>query len=331
MAKKTVETGQDDLFNLSEETASWTEQKTKSEDGLYRPSLDKAKGKKEYKSIIRFLPNLRKDGTVGPSAIEKHLHYADFNNSPNNKELSGYYDCMKQFENEKCELCNMYWALNKSKNSAEQAKAKLISRSTKYYAYVLVIEDENQPDLVGKILIYPFGYKIAQKIKAQKDNTRNPCRVEDLSNGKDFNLTITEFGGFANYDSSDFDERCPITINGQKAPIDPETGKIKAAAQAKIKEFLLDRSVEIDSYLPQKWTDEQRQNVNHIINILSGNELDNMSSNNIETEISAKDLFNNASNAAQSTVLDTASFFAEEEPEMNKSKVDSFFDDDLDA
>ena len=330
MAKKVTEQESNDLFNLSEETAAWTEQKSKTDDGLYRPSLDKAKGSKDYKATLRFLPNLRRDGTVGPSAIEKHLHYADFKT---HADVAGYYDCMKQFEGEKCDLCNMYWALDKSKNSANNEKKKLISRSTKYYAYVLVLEDKNQPDLEGKILIYPFGYKIAQKIKAQKEHAKNPCRVEDLSNGKDFNLVITEFGGYANYDQCDFDERGPITIGGMPAPIDPATGKIKASAQEKVKQFLLSRTVDIENYLPVRWTEDQVKNVNKILALLSGDDLGAPAATPGST-MNASDVFNTANTAANTTTMDAASFFdaddnepEEDSKESSKSKVSQFFDD----
>ena len=37
--------------------------------------------------------------------------------------------------------------------------------SKKYYSYVLVVEDEQQPELVGKIMILQYGKTIKDKIK----------------------------------------------------------------------------------------------------------------------------------------------------------------------
>ena len=71
------------LFDLGAESASYLTQKKKGDDGLYRPSLDKIlKGSKAYTSVIRILPNLQRDGKVGPTALEKHIHYADFKDMP---------------------------------------------------------------------------------------------------------------------------------------------------------------------------------------------------------------------------------------------------------
>ena len=155
-----------DLFesvDAQSETLGFLDKKASSLDGIFRPKItDKKKG---YTATLRFLPSLSKDGKVLQSAIEKHQHYADLKDYP---ELAGYYDCMKNFT-DKCDMCTMYWKLRNSKNAADQAKAEQISRNTKYYSYVLIIEDEQNRELEGKILIYPYGFKIKEKIKNQKE------------------------------------------------------------------------------------------------------------------------------------------------------------------
>ena len=65
----------DDLFNggLDSKMDFLNEQKTTTNnDGIYRVDLAKCKDKKRgWRSVVRFLPNLTKDGKVGQSAIEK--------------------------------------------------------------------------------------------------------------------------------------------------------------------------------------------------------------------------------------------------------------------
>ena len=262
-----------DVIDPKSETLDFLEKKGSSLDGIYRPKVtDKKKG---YVATIRFLPNLSREGKVLQSAIEKHQHYVDFKNHP---ELMGYYDCMKNFT-DKCDFCTMYWKLRNSKNASDVEKAELISRNTKYYSYILVIEDEQNRDLEGKILIYPYGYKIKEKIKDQKDGiTGEPCNVFDLSNGKDFKLVIKIVGDFPNYDSSSFLEVSPIKIQGKKAPVevDPKTGKNKITnpkVKEKITQFLLDRTVNLEDHLPKEWTSEDRYKIAQILEILSGNEI----------------------------------------------------------
>lgn len=264
-----------DIFDVDEgnETLDFLEKKAGALDGIYRPKItDKKKG---YTATIRFLPNLSKDGKVLQAAIEKHQHYVDFKNHP---ELSGYYDCMKNFT-DKCDFCTMYWKLKNSKNASDVEKAELISRNTKYYSYILVIEDEQNRDLEGKIMIYPYGYKIKEKIKDQKDGISGPsCNVFDLANGKDFRLVMKQLGEFPNYDSSTFLDVSPISIQGHKVPVtvDEKTGKNKITnpkVQEKVRQFLADRTVELEDHQAKQWTAEEAYKVSQILEILSGNEI----------------------------------------------------------
>lgn len=263
-------TGFTGLFDLTDESASYLQERKRGDDGIYRPTLDKAKDKRKgYNAVIRILPNLLlKDGKpvgMGVTALEKHIHYADFKETP---ELSGYVDCKKNFE-QNCELCDMYWKLFKSKNPLDQEKAKLISRTTKYYTYVLVVEDENQPDLQGKVLVWQYGFKIMQKIKAEYEG-RRPCRVEDLQDGMDLELIIKEVGGYTNYDSSKFVDRGPITIGGRQLTVDKTTGKISAEDQPVVIDLLSNRGVDLDAYKAQPWSDEVTAKVQKILGALTG-------------------------------------------------------------
>ena len=267
-----------DSIDTKSETLDFLEKKASSLDGIYRPKItDKKKG---YTATIRFLPNLSRDGKVLQSAIEKHQHYVDFKNHP---ELQGYYDCMKNFT-DKCDFCTMYWKLKHSKNASDVEKAELISRNTKYYSYILVMEDEQNRELEGKILIYPYGYKIKEKIKDQKDGTnaeKTPINIFDLANGKDFNLVIKQLGEYPNYDSSTFLEVSPIKIQGKKAPIevDAKTGKNKITnpkVKEKITQFLMSRTVNLEDHLPKEWTAEERYKVANILEILTGNDVNLM-------------------------------------------------------
>ena len=190
-----------------------------------------------------------------------------------------------------------------SSSNNNQAKAEQISRNTKYYSYVLIIEDEQNRELEGKILIYPYGFKIKEKIKNQKEGTvGEPCNVFDLANGKNFKLIMTQLGEFPNYDSSGFMEVSPIAINGKKAPVevDEKTGKNKITnpkVKEKITQFLLDRTVDLEDHLAKEWSAEEKYKVSQILEVISGNELNTTkknasksSSDNISTKEPDEDL-----------------------------------------
>jgi hypothetical protein len=279
MKDEVKELNSDFLFEgtgVEDQTLSVFDKKSSNLDGIYRAKYEDGKDKKTYKSKFRFLPNLGKDGKVGAIAIERHQHFVDF---PNEPTLGGYYDCAKNFE-PKCDICTMYWKLHNSKNAAEVEKAETIKRSTKYYSYILVLEDEQHPELVGKIMIFPYGWTIKEKILAEKNGEiSEPCNVFDLVKGKDFVFIIKEKAGFQNYDSSGFDkELSPIKLydEGKKrfvvAPVDAE-GKISdAKVKNKVKDFLLNRTVELNDHLPVRWDEEIAGKVQNVLAILTGSD-----------------------------------------------------------
>ncbi len=274
MAKQHEEM-EDDVFNLKEtEASSYLTQKKQTDDGLLRPKVEEGKdGVREL--VIRFLPNLMKNGKIGATAVEKHIHYADF---PENPELKGYFDCLKNESIGKdCPLCNTFWALKNTKNPKDEEKAKKISRNTKYYAYVLVVEDEQKPENEGKIFIFPYGFKIFKKIKDAATRKRNPCDVEDLITGANMVLKIEEIAGFANYDGSYFEEATPIAIGGKKLKVDDE-GKISATDKSRVIEFLKSRSHELDEFKAKDWSPEQREKAEKVISVLTGQSFESSAS-----------------------------------------------------
>lgn len=265
-------------LEANDQTMTVFDKPTTNNDGIFRPNLKDATDKKiGYRATLRFLPNLLETGKIGPSAIEKHLHYVDMKNEGN---LAGYYDCKKNFE-PNCPICTEYWKLKNSKNAADNEKADLIKRSTKYYSYVLIIDDEQNSDLVGKILVYPFGYTIKEKINSERNGevTGEPCNVYDLAKGKDFKLIIKEKGGFQNYEASSFLEVSPIKLYDEKsgkfkvAPVDADGKITNTKVQAKIKEVLLNRTVDINDHKAKEWDENTQNKVNQVISILEGKEV----------------------------------------------------------
>jgi len=270
----------DDLFsgNLDTKMDFLTEKKAMNADGIYRIDLSKAKDKKKgYRSIVRFLPNLTKDGKVGQAAIEKITHYVDIKNL---KELSGWFDSAKNF-NEKCALTDLYYNMINSKNAILQEKAKCLKYSKKYYSYALVLEDDQQPELVGKIVIIQYGKTIKDKILAEKNGEISgvPCNVFDLAQGKDFVLLVKEIQTgdetYPDYKGSSFKpETSSLPIYFEEKGVFKNTplvdGKIDPKAQQMVRDFLLKREHELEEFAPKRLTDEQHAKINEITSYLTG-------------------------------------------------------------
>jgi hypothetical protein len=292
-------------------------------DGILRLDPKKAKDpKKGQRVVMRFLPNFTREGKLGQAAIEKFVHYVKLQNHP---ELNGYYDSMKNF-NEKCELTNTFWELKNSKSVIEQEKAELISRTTKYYSYVQIIEHESEPELVGKIMIFPFGIKIKNKINEEKTGeiTGSATNVYDLVYGKDFVCIVKEIGGFPNYDASQFKPNTSVLQIPSKdgslkeVPTVELNGKniIDPKVQEKVKEYLLNREVELESYAPVRWDEETRSKVIKIVSVLKDNPI-----------ISANNSIASASKKTDSTFFDDEDDANEAvNTKGSKKDEDDFFD-----
>ena len=270
----------DDLFNggldakmdFLNETSN-----AKNNDGIYRVDLSKVKDKKKgYRSVIRFLPNLTQEGKLGQSAIEKIAHYVNIKNP---KELSGWFDSPKNF-GEKCALTDLYYNMQNSNNAILVEKSKQLNYSRKYYSYVLILEDEQQPELVGKIMIYQYGKTIKDKISAEKNGEISgvPRNIFDLSKGADFVMVVKEIQTgdetYPDYKMSMFRPETtslPIFKDGQfkNVPLN-EDGNIDPRFQGRIKEFLLERDFNLEDFAPKALTDEQQEKITEISNFLLG-------------------------------------------------------------
>jgi hypothetical protein len=317
----------DDLFNggLESKMDFLNDTKTSNNnDGIYRVDLSKVKDKKRgWRSLVRILPNLTKDGKVGQSAIEKITHYVDIKQP---KELSGWFDSPKNF-NEKCPLTDLYYTMQNSKNAILIEKSKQLKYSKKYYSYVLVIEDEQQPELVGKILIWQYGKTIKDKIMAEKNGEISGvgCNVFDLAAGKDFVLVVKEIQTgdetYPDYKMSMFKPEAtslPIYFKEKgvfkNAPV--TDGKIEASVQSKIKDFLLDREHDLEEFAPKKLTEEQQAKITEISNFLTGKASSSFSSPKQEAKPSSDD-FEFEDNFAKTAATTTASASEDEDDFFN--------------
>ncbi len=313
----------DDLFsgNLDSKMDFLNEKKQVNADGNYRIDLSKVKDKKKgYRSVVRLLPNLTKEGKVGQAAIEKITHYVDIKNA---KELSGWFDSAKNF-NEKCPLTDLYYNMVNSKNAILQEKAKCLKYSKKYYSYVLVIEDEQQPELVGKVMIFQYGKTIKDKILAEKNGEISgvSCNVFDLTHGKDFVLLVKEIQTgdetYPDYKNSMFKPETsslPIYFEDKAAfkNVPVVDGKIDPKAQTMVKDFLLKREHELEEFAPKRLSEEQQAKINEITAYLTGKA---SASFNKESKPSSDDfeidgLVSSGSSTSSSTTEDEDDFFGD--------------------
>lgn len=310
-----------DLFDdeqLSKKSSFDTNTGERGQDGLYRIDLNKVSSDNKtrgYRAKLRFLPNFTNNPeyvkayagdkwnedmkvAMGPSHYQKVSHYLNFQQE-NVKHLKGFYDdptnvnpkTQKPYIAEKWgPFAITYFNLKKDTNAMAVEKSKMIKYNNKYFSYVLVMEDEQQPEHVGKIMILSYGKQIKDIIESEKNGevTGLPCEVFSLKTGKDFVLLAKE-NTFTNaegkevtapdYTKSRFNESSstfslPKTDEDGKmkfvnVPLNDDN-KIKPEHQEKIVDFLLSRDVELESFAGKEWDEATQSKVNEALDYLTG-------------------------------------------------------------
>lgn len=307
------------------------------QDGLYRIDMDKVSHenkKRGYRAVLRFLPNLvtnpdvikavlgdaytgEEPFTLGPSLYRKISHYLKFENENLKDAIGGYFDdptninpyTQKPHTTDKWgPLATTYFTLDKSKDAMAQERAKHINYSNKYYSYVLVIEDEQQPELEGKIMIFSYGKQIKDIIDSEDNGDMGQvCNIFKPHNGKDFVLLAkpNEFTmngetiESVEYTKSRFNSTpqptqvSKITEDGKvvfkRLETDLETGQLTPKSNELLIKFLQKREHELESFCGKAWTPEQKEKADLAISYLLG-------------KISSNDVINGgASNAGSSS------------------------------
>jgi hypothetical protein len=327
----------EDLFDdqqLSKKSSFDENTGERGQDGLYRIDLNKVspdnKGR-GYRAKLRFLPNFTNNPdyvkayagdkwnedlevAMGPSNYQKISHYLNIQQD-SMSHLKGFYDdptninpkTQKPYTNEKWgPFATTYFNLKKSENALAVEKSKMIKYNNKYFSYILVMEDEQQPELVGKIMILSYGKQIKDIIESEKNGeaTGLPCEIFSLKNGKDFVILAKE-NTFTNTEGKEvtapdytksrfYESTSTVSLPKQTEDgkitfinVPMEDDKVKPEHQEKIVEFLLSREVELEAFAGQEWDEKTQEKVTEAIDYLTGK----TSSNNSSKDTSKVDDF----------------------------------------
>lgn len=303
----------DELFDesvIDSSTSQQTQKKASPKDGLYRPDLKLVKPenkKRGYKSVIRFLPNYTVNPeyikaylgdkynnqkiTVGNSQISRRTYYAKIENP---KELAGYYDSVsnkdpftKEWFGAKCEIYDLKKALKESKNAIMLRNNALLSYTNKTFSYVLILEDEQQPELVGKIMIFSYGTQIGDKIQAERDGLYgDKCNPFSLEKGKDFVLIVTEKEMDLDGKRVTMPEYITSSFKGDVSSVSlptkdnlmrrvpSENGVFSSEVRQKVVDFCLKRECDLEYFAPKRLTPIQEAKLEQVKNYMLGKPLD---------------------------------------------------------
>lgn len=236
-----------DIFNLSVDDFKVEE---KRQGNVFKPDANSGRDG-VYKAVVRFLP-WHKDPKK--SIMKK---WSCWLVNPANEEAK-MVDCPSTV-GKKSVLQDMFWKFKKSDSVAEQKLAENFSRRQRFASLVQIIKDDNAPDNVGRIMVWPYGIKIFNKLQAEmKPEYGKPHIPFDLFEGKPFLVHISKVAGYNNYDNCRFlDEKVPVTIEGKAME--------KSADDMQVIKAFLEQSPDLGAYDYQDWDQNTEDFVNDVI------------------------------------------------------------------
>lgn len=245
--------------------------KSQKNEGEYSPSADKGQNG-VYKSVIRFVSWWQ---DPQHSFTDKWVCWLVDPVTNRGRTV----DCPSSV-GKPSPLQDMFFKLRKSESIQEQKKAEIFSRKHMYAAIVQVVKDDQNKELEGKLLIYPFGKKIFEKIEAEKKPIiGEPHEPFDLFDGKLFALMITKVSGYNNYDQSKFLDKkipllLPVNAKGEVVPFGTEGLKLQPITDKTPREvvfnFLKDNSPDLTKYAYREWDSDTHEYVNQVILAVTG-------------------------------------------------------------
>lgn len=241
-----------DIFNLDlENFVTKTNEKGGKESEFYKPYPENGKDG-VYKALVRFVPNI-----TDPVKSKIHKYYVYLTDPISGDKFS--VDCPSTV-GKKSILKDIFWKLKNSHSAADQELSKGFSRKEDYYALIQIVQDKNNPDLEGKVMIFKFGKKLNEMLEAQlKPEYGDPCNPFDLFSGKLFSIQSRKVGEWNNYDLCSFvGDKCPIEIEGRKMKKNQEDMK-------EITAYLESGPQNLTAFDYKDWDDDLTERVMSII------------------------------------------------------------------
>lgn len=240
----------------------------------------------ERKRPLEFNPSAKGSKTGTYNAVVRFIPWhADPSKSVMKKEQiwlkdpisqKGRYIDSPKTVGEQCVVTDLFWNLYNSQNAQLKDFAKAhISISPAYTALVQVITDEQNPELVGKIVPWRFKKSVWDKLfnesHPQMGVAYNPF---DIINGRYFSVKVVQKSGWNNYDQClFFDYRGQ---NGETSGMlmlnEAGTGYEIVTAQTdrnRVYNYLVANSPDLSVYDYKPWTADESNYVQSVVQTIS--------------------------------------------------------------
>lgn len=231
-----------------------------SSEGLYKPSYkDEKCTDQNYTALVRFIPFYH-DGKWRTTVSRWECFLKDVNGE------NGIFVVSPKTDGKKCPIRNLSWKLYNSESAIDKDNSKKINVYQQYYALVEIVSDKQHPELVGKILIYQFGQKIADKLEAvmKSSDYQEGSNPFDLYEGRLFEINITKDATkkvngnpVSNVDACRFIEKTAPIHFGEGLTLTRDRDSQKAFF-----EWLHKDAPKIQDYFWKEWDAETTEKVN---------------------------------------------------------------------
>lgn len=227
----------------------------------YRPAINHKEAKdRVYKGRGRFVPNVL-DRNV--QKISKYIFCL-----PNTGSEGKFYVDTPEGEAAKKNIVTQaFFALREHESITYQQIAKEhFSRKMYHWMLYMIMNDVQEPDLVGKVKILRFGKIINDKIEYESKidastGKTTEIAVHDPFEGKDLILHVNEITNDKNqkmtsYTQSNFDELSAISLDGMKTRMVKNNDSMKT-----IFEYLQANSPDLTKAAHKPWTEDDEERV----------------------------------------------------------------------
>lgn len=263
------------MFDMSNQ--SFVKNET-NESEFYKPDATKSQNG-TYEALVRFIPYI-KDKRM--SLIEKYTAFIADPITDDKRTLDSLRTLGKE-EGRKCPIVKTFFKVRESKDASIKAHEDMFKQKQVYYALVQILEDKQNPDLVGQIKIMKFG----PKLKVHYDNEEQPKKGKarnpfDIIKGRPFFLDVRMVEKYNNYDSCKFidvDEDCVGNVMLDGKPID--FNNVDEKTMKKLQDFLTNNSPDITKYGFREWTTEDHAFFDNVVNNIFGGATNGQHTSNI--------------------------------------------------
>lgn len=270
----------DSLFSEEQTNLDAFKRVQRADSNVFKPKADKGKDG-VYKAHIRFLPWYK---NKQKSIIQKWSAWLVDPITNQGKSV----DCPSSV-GKPSDLYRMWKKLKESEDVSKQQQAEKFSRNLYCYSLVQILKDDNNPELVGKIMVFKYGKKIKDMIESEiNPEIGAPKDPFNLLNGRRFILHIKKNGKWDDPTQSRFDgDSYPyLLIDGKN--VDIANAMQDSSKRKEIAEWLENNSPNLEEFDFKEWDDDTIAHVNNLIRFVETGNYE--TGNNIEdaySEVSA--------------------------------------------